>query len=77
VTTTGNNSIGLYATGSASTDTGPVPSSISAQNVNVTTQGSNANGLQADNGGQVTLNGFGRGQLRRLRCRDRFLDDRL
>ncbi len=57
VTTTGNNSIGLYATGSASTDGGPVASSIDAQNVNVTTQGSNASGVQADTGGLVTLNG--------------------
>ena len=57
VTTTGDNSIGLYATGSASTDSGPVASSINAQNVNVTTQGSNASGVQADNGGLVTLNG--------------------
>ncbi|RBP06411.1 hypothetical protein DFR50_13131 [Roseiarcus fermentans] len=57
VTTTGNNSVGLYATGSASTDSGPVASSITAQNVNVTTRGSNANGVQADNGGLVTLSG--------------------
>ena len=57
VTTTGDNSIGLYATGSASTDSGPVPSSITAQNVNVATQGSSANGVQADTGGAVMLNG--------------------
>ena len=57
VTTTGNNSIGLYATGSASTDSGSVASSIDAQNVDVTTQGSNASGVQADDGGLVTLNG--------------------
>ena len=56
VTTTGDNSIGLYATGSASTDSG-VPSSITAQNVNVATQGSSANGVQADTGGAVMLNG--------------------
>jgi hypothetical protein len=57
VTTTGNNSAGLYATGSAATDSGPVASSISVQNVIVTTQGSNANGVQVDNGGQATLIG--------------------
>lgn len=57
VTTTGDNSIGLYATGSATTAGGPVASSITAQNVNVTTQGSNASGVQADTGGLVTLNG--------------------
>ncbi len=49
VTTTGGNSIGLYATGSGST--------INAQNVDVATHGINASGVQADNGGVVTLNG--------------------
>jgi len=57
VTTTGNNSIGLYATGSASGEGGTVASSITVQNLNITTQGNFANGVQADTGGVVTLNG--------------------
>ena len=58
VTTTGNNSIGLYATGFATTEGGEtVFSTISATNVNVSTQGTNAHGVQADSGGAVILNG--------------------
>jgi hypothetical protein len=57
VTTTGDSSIGLHATGTVSTDGGPVASSISVQNANISTTGTTANGVQADSGGQVTING--------------------
>ena len=55
VSTIGNSSIGLYATGTVSTDGGPVASSINVQNANISTTGDYANGVQADSGGQVTL----------------------
>jgi fibronectin-binding autotransporter adhesin len=57
VTTSGNNSAGLYATGSASSESGPVASSISVQNINISTTGSMASGAQADTGGQISLTG--------------------
>ncbi len=53
VTTTGSGSIGLYATGSSE----DVASSIVIQNFNVSTQGNNANAVQADSGGFVSVTG--------------------
>ena len=55
MTTTGNNSIGLYATGTGSSITTINPTATGP--VTITTTGSDSNGVQADNGGAVTLNG--------------------
>ena len=57
VSTTGAGSIGLYATNGKPVGNETVFSNLSATNVNVSTQGSNANGVQADSGAKVTLNG--------------------
>ncbi len=59
VTATGANSIGLYATGTASTDAGPVASSISVQNLDVATAvtAADAAGARANSGGAVALVG--------------------
>jgi hypothetical protein len=56
VMTTGVGSIGLFATGQAETDEGPVASQINVQNVNVSTSGAavadgpTANGIEIDSG---------------------------
>jgi autotransporter family porin len=56
VTTTGMGSIGLLATGLGESET-PTPSQIVVQGVTVSTSGGNSNGVQADNGGTVTMTG--------------------
>ena len=59
VTTTGAGSIGLYATGSGSTEEGTVASSISVENFTISTQnlGDYSIPIYATQGGQITVTG--------------------
>ena len=59
VTTTGEGSIGLYATGSGSTEEGTVASSISVTNFTISTQnlGDYSIPIYASQGGQITVTG--------------------
>ena len=59
VTTTGEGSIGLYATGSGSTEEGTVASSIAVENFTISTQnlGDYSIPIYATQGGQITVTG--------------------
>ena len=59
VTTTGAGSIGLYATGSGSTEEGTVASSIAVENFTISTQnlGDYSIPIYATQGGQITVTG--------------------
>ena len=59
MTTTGAGSIGLYATGSGSTEEGTVASSIAVENFTISTQnlGDYSIPIYATQGGQITVNG--------------------